>query len=54
MALWRCENCDREMVCDPVCDDEDADGEQFGIGPECPECEETMEYEGEDSAGAGE
>lgn len=48
MCRWRCDSCDRVTVCDPVCSDEDDDGEGYGIGPECIHCDEVMDYDGEE------
>ena len=47
MCQWECDGCGRIETCDPVCGDEDADGNEFGIGPDCPDCDQMMDYIGD-------
>jgi len=41
--LWACPGCDYEVRCDPLgCDD--WGGEEVAIGPDCPDCDESMDF----------
>lgn len=43
LPLWRCPDCGVERRCDVLCGD-DWGGVEVGLGPECDECDEYMDF----------
>lgn len=44
--VWECDSCGHQEASGPVCLD-DWNAESILIGPDCPYCEQEMDYEGD-------